>query len=144
MVEVVVGWGKDNQRRRTNFVPELGAIQSKGCSSSYHQSTRNNEHPRAQIFFLYILGEQTYQSSIIRQDNMTSFYVLSESDLELTRDSLLACQLYDILRFSNQSNVGNHGLRGFATIAVFFLIFAVLLHWASVNICCMFRELRSI
>ena len=46
-----------------------------------------------------------------------------ESDLELTRDSLLACQLYDILTISDQVNVGKHRPRGFATIAVFFFNF---------------------
>ena len=36
-----------------------------------------------------------------------------------TRDSLLACQLYDILTISNHSNVGKHRPRGYAAIAVF-------------------------
>ena len=36
-----------------------------------------------------------------------------------TRDSLLACQLYDIFTISNHSNVGKHRPRGYAAIAVF-------------------------
>ena len=98
---------------------ELGAIQSKGCSSSYHQSTRNNKHPRAQILFSYILGEQTYQPSISDRIRRYLFWYYWKVIWNFTRDSLLACQLYDILTISNHSNVGKHRPRGYAAIAVF-------------------------
>ena len=126
--EKSVGWGccwlgeGQSEKAETNFVPELGAIQSKGCSSSYHQSTRNNKHPRAQILFSYILGEQTYQPSISDRIRRYLFRYYWKVIWNFTRDSLLACQLYDILTISNQSNVGKHRPRGFAAIAVFLFL----------------------
>ena len=66
---------------------------------------------------------------LCRQDKTVSFRYYWKVIWNFTRDSLLACQLYDILTISDQGNVGKHRPRGFATIAVFFfLIFAFLLH----------------